>query len=84
MTDVEKLRILLPHWIEHNKEHAIEFLGWAEKASLSGHKEVAHIIRRAAKEMSQANITLRLALDKLDGPVAVEPSLHSIETGEET
>jgi len=25
MDEVEKLRVLLPHWIEHNSEHAEEF-----------------------------------------------------------
>lgn len=28
----EKLKVLLDHWIEHNKEHADEFREWAEKA----------------------------------------------------
>ena len=25
VTDLEKLRVLLPHWVEHNAEHAAEF-----------------------------------------------------------
>jgi hypothetical protein len=25
ITDLEKLRVLLPHWIERNTEHAAEF-----------------------------------------------------------
>jgi hypothetical protein len=32
VTDLEKLRVLLPHWIEHNAEHAAEFRQWAERA----------------------------------------------------
>ena len=32
-SDVEKLRILLPHWIEHNQEHAAEFRSWADRAT---------------------------------------------------
>jgi hypothetical protein len=63
MTDIEKLRALLPHWIEHNGEHAAEFANWAEKAFLAGHEEVAQTIRRAAEEMQQANNTLQLALN---------------------
>jgi len=74
MTDIEKLRALLPFWVQHNQEHAVEFLGWAGKASLAGYEEVARLIRRAAQEMQQANSTLQLALDELGGPVAVEPS----------
>jgi hypothetical protein len=26
--DLDKLRILLPHWIEHNEEHAESFREW--------------------------------------------------------
>jgi hypothetical protein len=33
--DIEKLKILLPHWIEHNQEHAQEFRTWAEGAETS-------------------------------------------------
>jgi hypothetical protein len=36
MTDQSKLRALLPHWIEHNAEHAAEFRNWAEKARAAG------------------------------------------------
>ena len=35
-TDEDKLRILLPHWIEHNAEHAAEFRQWAGKARGAG------------------------------------------------
>ena len=28
MTDQEKLRILLSHWIDHNGEHAAEYKDW--------------------------------------------------------
>jgi len=73
MTDLERLRVLLPHWIAHNEEHALEFLDWAGKPSLAGHEETAQLVRRAAEEMQQANDALKLALDRLGGPVAVEP-----------
>ena len=33
MNEVEKLRVLIPHWIEHNEEHASEFRDWAENTS---------------------------------------------------
>lgn len=68
---------MLPFWLEHNEEHAVEFLGWARKASLAGHEESAQLIPRAAQEMRQANETPRLALDELGGPVAVEPLSHT-------
>jgi hypothetical protein len=63
MTDIEKLRVLLPHWMEHNKEHTAEFASWAEKLSLAGHEEIAQTIHCAAEKMQQANDTLQLALN---------------------
>lgn len=69
MNDIEKLRVLLPHWIEHNGEHATEFVRWAERAVSAGHRAVADMIRSAAREMQQANITLQTALDELGGPM---------------
>jgi len=77
MADIEKLRAMLPFWLEHNEEHAVEFLGWAGKAALAGHEESAQLIRRDAQEMRQANDALRLALDELGSPVVVEPPLHT-------
>ena len=32
MDETEKLRVLLPHWIEHNGEHAQEFRDYAERS----------------------------------------------------
>ena len=67
-TDEDKLRLLLPHWIEHNAEHAAEFRSWAEKARAAGQEQVAHEIDTAAKELGWVNEALGAALDKLGGP----------------
>jgi hypothetical protein len=60
----EKLRALLPHWIEHNAEHAAEFRRWAAAAGSA----VADI-EVAASRMEAANEALAEALVKLGGPV---------------
>ncbi|MGA9347604.1 MAG: hypothetical protein WBW48_02205 [Anaerolineae bacterium] len=65
-TDLEKLRVLLPHWIEHNAEHAAGFQEWAEKARAVGQEEVAEEIALAAKELGWANEALSAALKKLE------------------
>ena len=65
MSEVEKLRVLIPHWIEHNKEHAAEFRKWAEQAG-----EATPEILSASDEMAQANASLEAALEKLGGPLA--------------
>jgi hypothetical protein len=32
MSEIKKLRVLIPHWIEHNEGHAAEFIRWASHA----------------------------------------------------
>jgi hypothetical protein len=68
MNDQEKVRVLLPHWIEHNAEHAAEFRRWAEKVRAAGQEEVAEEIALAAKELEWVNEALSSALEKLGGP----------------
>jgi hypothetical protein len=66
-TDLDKVRALLPHWIEHNAEHAAEFRLWAERARTAGREEVAEEIDTAAKELGWVNESLSAALQKLGG-----------------
>jgi hypothetical protein len=62
--DIEKLNILLPHWIEHNAEHAAEFRTWAERAGAAGAQ-----IQAAAHHLEAANKALQEALERLGGPL---------------
>ena len=64
--DMEKLGILLPHWIDHNEEHAEGFEEWAAKAESHGHAEAAALIRQAAAAMRSASDTLRKAQGALE------------------
>lgn len=50
MDEIEKLKKLIPHWMEHNDEHAESYKGWAEKASSSGMKELSEILLRLHRE----------------------------------
>ena len=77
MTDVEKLRALLPHWMAHNEEHAAEFERWAETAASAAHEQAAELIRSAAQQMEQASVALQRALDELGGPVSLETHQHT-------
>jgi hypothetical protein len=67
-TDLEKLRVLLPHWIEHNAEHAGEFQTWAERG-----REAGEQIPEAAQYLGLANQALKQALEKLGGPLEHPP-----------
>jgi hypothetical protein len=64
MNEGDKLRVLIPHWIEHNQEHAGEFQRWAEEAG-----EAAGDILDAASAMERVNDALRIALEVLGGPL---------------
>ncbi len=65
MEETEKLRVLLPHWIEHNGEHAREFREWAERAG-----EARNALWDAARLLEEANARLQEALEQLGGPLA--------------
>jgi len=64
-SESEKLRLLLPHWIEHNTEHAVEFREWAGRVD-----EATGKILAAADQLEQANYELAQALELLGGPLA--------------
>jgi len=69
MNDLEKLRVLLVHWVEHNLEHAREFRQWARRAEESGSEEAASKLEAAAQEMKVLNNSLQAALELLGGPL---------------
>jgi len=65
--DLVKLRILLPHWIEHNEEHAVSFERWVVKAQELGWEETAQWIEEAVERMAACNQALTTALEALEG-----------------
>ena len=69
LTDIEKLRRLIPHWIEHNQSHAAEFLRWAALARASGEEQTAALIENAAVLIQKAEVDLNTALESAGGPV---------------
>ncbi len=65
MDDLKKLAVLLPHWSEHNAEHAEEFREWAQRAEAAGQPTAAQHIREAAAALEQANQALAAAIRSL-------------------
>lgn len=49
------LRVLLAHWVKHNKSHEESFREWADKSKEMGKEEVAKNIEKAIECMEQAN-----------------------------
>lgn len=64
--DLQKLRILLEHWIEHNEAHAEEFMEWADKAKELRSSAVTEKIATASDCMLKANESLRAAIKSLN------------------
>jgi hypothetical protein len=71
MSEIEKLRVLLPHWIEHNGEHAKEFRQWADRAGPAEE----HILAAAAL-VEEANERLAEALEQVGGPLEHGPMVE--------
>ena len=67
MNDMEKLPVLLEHWLEHNAAHEAEFERWARRAREAGLPEVAGHIAGAANRAREAADCLRQARSRLDG-----------------
>jgi hypothetical protein len=65
VSDLDRVKKLLPHWMEHNAEHAEEFREWAERARALGANEAADGIIRAAEAMERAHDELGTALASL-------------------
>jgi len=65
ITEKEKLKVLLNHWIEHNIEHAQEFTEWAKKAKSVGQAAVHDEIMQAVQDMKSVNEHLLKAIEKL-------------------
>lgn len=64
MDETEKLQVLLPHWIEHNCEHAQEFREYAVRSG-----EVPDKLLARACSLEEANARLSEALEILGGPL---------------
>ena len=65
-TSRAKLRILLPHWIEHNDEHAASFREWAERARELGLEAVAKQMEVAVERMAACGQALTAALKAME------------------
>ena len=64
-SDLEKLSILLAHWIEHNKTNQESFAQWAAKANGMGKSDTSRSIEKAVEYMEMANSMLAEARERL-------------------
>lgn len=64
--DIEKLNILLSHWIEHNESHIRSYADWAARLEGTDLAEVGLKIGEAAGAVSQANEKFKQARETFD------------------
>jgi hypothetical protein len=77
MNDLDKLRVMLPHWIEHNTGHGREYAQWAQLLGACGQEEVAELLKKAERSIMEADAALKEALHKMGGPIkGHEPHHH--------
>jgi len=69
LTELEKLRVLIPHWLEHSHSHQHEFAKWLVVAKNEGQEEAAEAIDQAMGKLVKAYKYLRKALEALGGAV---------------
>lgn len=69
-TNIEKLRILLPHWIGHNDSHIAEFSKWRQVAAAETDNSVVdERLGAAIAAMEKAGEALTEVLKELGGAV---------------
>jgi len=73
MNELEKLQVLLPHWIEHNQGHAEECRKWVGQV---GQEQVQSSLNAALEAMEQVSKYLNKALDAAGGSAATEEHHH--------
>ena len=62
---IEKLGVLIHHWISHNEEHAQEYRKWADRLEAEGLGEIAEPIRQAADLVLASNRHFLSAREKM-------------------
>lgn len=65
MESIDKLRVLLKHWIEHNGGHVGEFNKWREIMVDENKPKMAEALQKAVEQMDAVSATLKSALDEI-------------------
>ena len=67
MESIDKLRVLLKHWIEHNSGHVAEFDKWRASMVEENRESMATALSTAIAQMDEVSATLQAALDEIGG-----------------
>jgi len=66
MDFIEKAKIRMSHWIEHNSQHIQEYKKFAEELKKAGKIKSAQYIEEMVKYIEESNKSLENALDALE------------------
>ena len=64
---MQKLKILLPHWADHNTEHVRTYMEWAQKAESAGADGLALVLKEIADEGERLTALFEKAKKMLEG-----------------
>ena len=73
-TDVEKLSVLLPYWVNHNNDHIREQEQWLAKAQKEGLANVANELATAIEQSKKANRHIEQAYSRLSNDKGISRS----------
>ena len=76
MDQKDKLRVMLAHWVGHNKGHGEECAKWAAISKDEGLDKVAALIEEAVTTMDKTNSLLEEALAEAGGAVKTDVGHH--------
>jgi hypothetical protein len=67
MESIDKVRVLLKHWIDHNGGHVAEFAKWRKIMADENRVSTAEALQKAIEQMDAVSATLQAALDEIGG-----------------
>lgn len=67
MDDLERLKVMLEHWLEHNREHVQTYKEWAERADAMGRKDIARVLSDISLESERVENLFIEALSMVKG-----------------
>ena len=77
MNEIDKFRILLPHWIEHNKNHEEEFNKWLAIINIEGETEIASLLEKAVLSLQSIDTVLSQISDKIGASTGDDSHGHT-------
>ncbi len=66
MDDIEKLKRLLHHWIEHNQEHSRTYREWAERV-MELNPEASLLLEDIVRETGRIDELFKKLMKNLEG-----------------